>query len=181
MGERTAAGVFSSRGGPGEGVLSQLLFLCSYRRERDAPATAGETPALRGCRRHGLDVCYSTPFSGTLCKERNCKGSDQATHNFGLRCSKMAGSRYDRDKFPRRYSVNHSQLLTPSICHFVPCTFLLTRPPPYGSLSWLSQESGGKRRREGKAKGTSTRQGEKRGNGEKDTKIEGTNSAIYGK
>src|SRR5208337_2835040 len=103
--------------------------------------------------------CYSTLFSGTLCKEGNCKGSDQTTRNSGLSWSKMAGSQYDRDKFPRCYSVIYSQLLTPGICRFVPCTFLLTRPPVHGSLSWLSQESGGKCGRHRKAKGTL--QGEK--------------------
>jgi hypothetical protein len=66
----------------------------------------------------------------------------------------------------RRYSATHSQLLTPGICHFVPCIFFLTSPPPYGSLSWLSQESGGKGRRQRKAKGTRAR-GKKRGNGKK--------------
>jgi hypothetical protein len=56
--------------------------------------------------------------------------------------------------------------LTPGTCPFVSCTFLLTREPTYGSLWLLSQETAGKRRRQGKAKGT--RQGGKRqGNAKK--------------
>jgi hypothetical protein len=72
-----------------------------------------------------------------------------------------------------------SRSLTSGICRFIPGTFFLTRPPRYGSLPWLSQESGGKGRRQRKAKGT--RQGEKARKWKKDTKIEGTNLAIYGK
>jgi hypothetical protein len=75
--------------------------------------------------------------------------------------------------------------LTAGACHFVSCLFFLTRQPAYGSLLGWSQESAGKRPRqgigEGKGKGEGSRKGGKSGEMEKRYYFDGTNSAIYWK